>query len=614
MIATRENFDALVERFSVSGLYGLDTETTGLSLKDRLFSIILSDDQGAVYFNFNDEPDHLGNCAPEEQTIPRSWFAKMEDIFANTTSIFAMHNAKFDMRMLSNEDLYVAGSIHCTEAAERVLRNNLLGYKPYSLASCAERRGLRKDDRVEEYIKKHKLYQKVQIPGKDKPAELRFYNKVPFPIISEYGLIDGIIVRKIAQDQMLRFHKHDTDKSVAKPPILPLLENERRLTKVCFRIERQGIRINRPYIEGALSYTLDAAAKAKQSFEALTQIPYENSPTIFKKAFEKFGIELPKTRTGQPCTNKQVLDELENPVADKIREIRSLEKLASTYYSSFLHFADEDDFIYANMRQAGTETGRFSYSDPNLQNLPKEDEPEDREKKYIVRRSFIPASPEFCLVPIDFKQQEFRMMLDYAGEHELIAAVMGGLDVHEGTAQLVGTMRKFAKTLNFGLLYGMGGQKLAKALKIPLEDAMTLRARYFQKLPNVLKFIKGVIATGENRGYIWNWFGFTNYISDREYAYVLPNHLIQGGCAQVLRVAMVRLDEYIREKRLRSSMLAQVHDELLFQVHRCELQHVPAFQKIMENVYKPKNGMYLHCSVEHSWKSWGKFDMIAGNP
>jgi DNA polymerase-1 len=373
------------------------------------------------------------------------------------------------------------------------------------------------------------------------------------------------------------------------------------------------MKINRPYVQEALQYTETQALKARREFGELTGIEYQDSAGVFKKAFQKFDIELPLTRTGKPCTNKQVLDALENPVADKIREIRSYEKLAGTYYSSFLFFADEHDFIRANMRQGGTETSRFSYSDPNLQNCPKEDEEEDRDKPYIVRRSFIPP-PDFCLVPIDYKQQEFRMMLDYAGERELIAAIMNGVDVHEATAQLMGVTRKFAKTLNFGLLYGMGAAKLAKALKIPLEEAYELRALYFAKLPRVQALIRGVMNTGSQRGYIWNWFGFRNHLSSPEYAYVLPNHLIQGGCAQVIRVAMVRLDAYLRTNRLRSAMLAQVHDELLFQVHKDELHHVPELQKIMEAVYQPKNGLVLECSVEHSWKSWGKFDQVKGYP
>ena len=104
------------------------------------------------------------------------------------------------------------------------------------------------------------------------------------------------------------------------------------------------------------------------------------------------------------------------------------------------------------------------------------------------------------------------------------------------------------------------------------------------------------------------------HISSPEFAYILPNHLIQGGCAQVLRIAMVQLDEYIRAKKLRSFMTLQVHDELLFNVHKDELGEVNKFREIMEAAYRPRNGIRLDCSVEHSWISWGKFDQKKGAP
>lgn len=614
MLVSITNFDAVIANLLRTGAYGLDTETTGLGRSDRLFSIIVADDTQAYYFSFNDSPDHLGEYVPEEYRLPRRYIERMFPVFENHESFFFAHNAKFDLSMLAKDGVAVLGTMHCTEAHERVLRNNYFGNKPYSLASCAARRGFAKDASVEEYIKKHKLYTKTKVPGKAKVFEQKHFDKVPFSIIAPYGEIDATLTRVIGLQQCQSFLDQDQSRPINEPSIEPLIANDHQLTKVCHRIEEAGIHIDREYVEGALSYTLDLAETAKQSFLAMTCIPYQDSATVFKKAFEKLGIALPLTAKGNVCTNKETLDALENPLAEKIREIRSLEKLCSTYYSSFLYFADKKNLIHANMRQAGTETGRFSYSDPNLQNLPKEDEEDDRLRKYLVRRCFTPINSDYCFVPIDYEQQEFRMLLDYAGESAVIAAIMAGTDVHEATAQMVGTTRKKAKTLNFGLLYGMGAAKLAKALKISLAEAHELRHAYFAKLPKVRLFIDGVMNTGGKRGYIRNWFGFRNHLSSPEFAYVLPNHLIQGGCAQVIRVAMVRIDAYIREHRLRTQMLAQVHDELLFQVHKDELQHVPNFKKIMEDVYQPRNGLYLTCSVEHSWKSWAKFDMTKGVP
>lgn len=600
-------------QLSVLGLYGLDTETTGLRKKDRLFSIILADENQGYYFSFNETPDHLGHFVPEEYRLPREWIIRMRPIFENPESTFFIHNAKFDLRMLAKDGIGVRGAVHCTEAVARVLKNT---YPRYKLADCAKRIGLAKDEAVDAYIKKHKLVTKTPIPGKDKPEERKHFDRVPFPIMAQYASTDAVLHRKLGMYQCEELSKIDRDAPEHMPKIMPLVLNERRLTKVLHRVEETGIRINRSYTQGALAYTQQLATRAMQSFEELTGIPYEDSATTLVEAFNKFGVVLPKTPTGKPCTKKEVLEALENPVADKIREIRGHQKLASTYYSSFLYFADEEDIVRGNLRQGGTETSRFSHSDPNLANLPKEDDEEDRHKQYLVRRSFIPLDSDWCLVPIDFKQQEFRMMLDYAGEQEMIALIMGGMDVHDATAQMLGITRKQAKTINFGLLYGMGAAKLAKALGVEIQEAYRLRDLYFSKLPRVRRFIRQVLETGQERGYIRNWYGFRNHLpmNDAKFAYVLPNHLIQGGCAQVLRRAMVDIDEFIERNGYKTRMLTCVHDEILFQVHRTEFHIVPELQRIMEGIYRPKNGLYLHCSVEHSWKSWGKWDMVKGYP
>lgn len=611
MLISRDDFPLIVDQLSSTGVYGLDTETTGLQLSDRLFSVILADEFQSYYFNFSAREDHLGKKAPIEYILPHLWFSELSKIFENPESLFFIHNAKFDLSMLAKEDIYVAGQVHCTQSIERVLRNNFMDY---SLDACAKRRGLSKDSSVEEYIKEHKLTTKVRIPGKDKLFAQKHFDKVPFDIITKYGEKDAELHRAIGIDQIRELKDIENSRRETQPSILPLYENEKKLTKVCHKIENVGIKIDRAYTEEAMRWTTDKAMVAVKEFTEMTGIGYEDRPTVLKEAFKRTGVALPLTPTGLPSTSKKVLDKLKSPLADKVREIRRLEKLCSTYYSSFLYFADDKDLIHANIRQGGTETGRFSYSDPNLQNLPKEDEETDRTKPYLVRRCFVPRAPNRCFVPIDFKQQEFRMMLDYAGETELIRAVLDGQDLHDATAELLGVPRKFAKTLNFGLLYGMGAPTLSEALGLTLSEGYELRNGYFSKLPNVRAFINGVMNTGEKRGYIWNWFGFRNHILSADYAYVLPNHLIQGGCAQVIRVALTRLNEYIVTKRLSTDIVCQVHDEILFEVPDTELDEVPNFQRIMESVYEPRNGMRLDCSVEHSWKSWGKFDQKKGYP
>jgi DNA polymerase-1 len=613
MIVSRKDFKKIVKRLSRSGDYGLDTETTGVRRTDELFSIILADAEDGYYFSFNDAPDHLGNLVPEEYRLPRRWIEDLAPIFDNEKSLFFIHNAKFDLRMLSKEGSCILGAVHCTEAMERVLKNDLPD-GAYNLAACAERRGWAKDESVEEYMRKHKLIDRVPVAGKSGLVELWHMDQVPFQITSVRGIGDAVLHRQIGLDQLAQLKKLDEAAPLGHPSFEPLIQNERRFTKTLFRMEEVGMHLDRDFTERSYKHTEGLAEAAKQKFQKETGLPFSDDAKTLVEAFRKFNIELPKTPTGKPCTNKAVLEALENPIADLIREIRGPQKLISTYYSSFLMYADESNLVHPNIRQGGTRTGRLSYWEPNLQNLPKEDDPDDQFREFLVRRCFVPLNSEWALVPIDFRQQEFKLMADYAGEKGIIDACMAGMDFHEATAQLLGITRKQAKTINFGLLYGMGVGKLAKSLGVSLEEAYTLKAIYFEKLPKVKEFIENVRNVAAKRGYIRNWFGFRNICASSEFSYKMPNALIQGGCGQLIRIASNRLDDYIIENRLRAHMTAQIHDEILFQVPKDEFHHVPEFKRIMESVYKPRNGLLLDCDVEHSFKSWAKWDMQKGLP
>jgi len=191
---------------------------------------------------------------------------------------------------------------------------------------------------------------------------------------------------------------------------------------------------------------------------------------------------------------------------------------------------------------------------------------------------------------------------------------MGGADVHQATADLVGITRKLAKTLNFAVLYGSGADKMAAMLGISVSEARRLKAHYFANLPYVERFIFQVRNVGRSRGYVRNWYGRHCHIARPDWAYILPNHLIQGGCADVVKIAMNRCDDFLLEKKARSRMILQVHDEILFEVHKNEIDLVPELQKIMEDVYPGRNGMRLEGSVEWSAKSWSAKDKRKGLP
>lgn len=598
MLVKKDEFDAVIARFSRTGNYALDTETTGLHPYQghRLFSVILCDDEGPVYLNFHAYPD-----VPTELTLPREWLAKLQATLSNPDSRWFMHNAKFDMAMLANEGLEVLGTVHCTMATARVLYNR---HFIYTLDACVKRDlGQEKSTAVDQYVKKHKC---------------AGYHEVPFPIISEYGLKDGLITYRLGMHQLSEMAERALSAKPDKPHPLIIFKNEHRLTKTCWRMERRGIKINREYCAEAYSYEQGRAEAAKRAFEALAGAPLVDSGKALERAFAPLGIELPRTGKGNPKTDYDTLVGIAHPIVEHLLTFRDASKKASTYYKNFLDFADELDLIHADAKQAGTDTGRFSYAEPNLQNLNKDDDVDPTKEKWLVRRAFIPSHPDFQFVMIDYDQMEYRLLLDIAGERAVIDQILGGLDVHGATAAMMSAAAGFtitrqqAKTLNFMLLYGGGAAKLAAALRLGLLDADNIKRLYFRALPRVKGLTRGLMEIAQKAKRITNWAGRVYEFPDAKHVYPAPNHFIQGGSADVVKIAMNKIDDLLLRKHARTRMLIQVHDELLFEWHKDELELLPEVKAIMETTYKPRNGLALTCSVAHSKVSWA--DKTEGVP
>lgn len=630
MIVRQQLLSEVIEELQNPGEYSLDTETTGLApwLGDKLFSIIISNGKKEFYFNFQNYED-----VPKEWTLDRKQLKKLKPVFENKESLWFLHNAKFDMAMLYQEGLEIAGTIHCTEAIGRVEKNNRLSYK---LEVLAKEIGYEKDDAVKKYIKETKLY-KIVTDEDGEEEKVPMYNMVPFSIIVPYGEKDARITWELGQHQIKTIKEMDL-----KSPRLKqwnVVENERKLTKVCFEMEKIGVRVNKEFSQKALKYEFDRMDKAKKDFKDLAGCDFVDSAKVLAPVFDKLNEKYPLTDKGNPSFKKDVLEEFNSPIAKIILDYRNAQKRASSYFSNFLKFSDKNSVIHPNIRQGGAETGRMSYSQPSFQNLPKRGE--KRENEFNVRRSVIPTLGN-ALVMLDYDQMEYRLMLEYAREMGVINDVLAGLDVHAATAKMMGIEdRETAKTLNFMLLYGGGVAKLCAALFSPifsvailkelvrvhlwkirpkqpelldgidketvqhdlieLKKALALQETYFEKLPRVKEFTRRVIDTGSKLMQVHNWFGRRCRIHIKQHAYILPNHIIQGGCADVMKIAMVKIFDLLKGKK--SKMILQVHDELIFDMHPSEFNLIPKIKEIMETAY-PYKYLPLTCGVDHSWVSW----------
>jgi DNA polymerase-1 len=618
-----------LDRILNEDIIAADCESDGIypHLGNRLFSVIISGAKDSSYLNFNEREDFslnrslLGNLVIKDKII---FFA----------------NAKFDLALLEKEGVqFINCKFWDVLVVDKCIMNT---HMRYDLDSVAKRYGLEKLKTVEEYIKKNQLY------SKDKSGtHIPRYDWVPFSIMQEYGIRDGRITYDIGVAQMEKVALlEEFSKKEGFPSFKELIEREMKVTEVCYEMEKTGMRIDREFISRATAHEQEKSVRAIKSFEEITGLSFVDSNKSLSAAFKSVGVDGGTTAKGNPSFTDDVLEGIRHPIAQTVRDYRNSNKKISTYYSNFLKFADSNDIVHASIRQAGADTFRFSITDPALQTL------NSKEKGEIkVRDSFIAPIGHF-LVALDFKQQEYRLTADYAGEMALIKQIMNGADVHEATAKLMSSTRDEAKMLGFMLLYGGGIAKLAFALydtvlgvdalkaltwkyiykslpkeksealivqqnlakitqeqinhDLPLiQQAQALREKYFVTLPRTKAFIDKVIERARDRGYIYNWAGRRLHFPDKRFAYKAPNHLIQSSGAEIMRGSMIDLHDFL--KPYKSKMVLSVHDELDFSVPEDEFYLLPKIQEIMKNVYKPFNGLYMDTSIKIG-KSWGSME------
>lgn len=601
-VVTHDNYTQVLKYISVADKVSLDLETTHLNAyknDSRIFSGIISTRTDDFYFNINDQPDHRGEFAPPNAILNKDIVGEvLETIRGKTVYI---HNAKFDLRFILQDgysDWMKDTRIICTQALARLVNNRLLDYSLDGLGSLI---GYPKDKEVEKYISKHKLYTLYDVGKKQKKKD-KHYDLVPFHIISKYGMRDGRVCFELGEYITKRLaDMHDEQVQNGLPPLMPLVENEIKSTRVLLKMEHRGVKIDPVKTKEAYDYHIDKALEAEAKYEALTESDFKDSPKALAADFDKLGYSYGRTPKGNPSFSDENLPD--NVLGNIIRDIRHSQKLAGTYYRNFLDIRDKNDVIHCNFKQGGTLTGRLSCAEPNLQNVPKRGEDDN---PYPVRSCFIPRDGYiFCM--IDYDQQEYRLLLDLAGEKELIRRIKDeGLDVHTGTGELCGLPRHDAKQVNFAQVYGQGEAALAESLGKSKVETRAIRRKYFNALPNVKTMIHSIKKVAESRGWIVNPFGrriLCPEFNGKRSAYQIVNHYIQGGCGDIVKKAMVDIDENILTDDVKSAMLLQIHDELLFEIHKSELHLIPLLAETMKNAYD-EDTLPLTSGVDYSTTDW----------
>lgn len=373
------------------------------------------------------------------------------------------------------------------------------------------------------------------------------------------------------------------------------------LIPVLARMELVGIGVDRDYLEslGEELRTELAQLETRICDIAGEEFNVNSTDQLRYILFEK--LELPvqkKTSTGKPSTDASVLEKLEHPIVEALLRYRELEKLRSTYVDGYLPLVTPEGRIHTRFNQMAATTGRLSSDRPNLQNIPVRSE-----TGRTIRRAFIPR-PGWTFLVADYSQIELRVLAHMSGDPGLLEAFNSAdSDIHTATASRVWgvpleevqpEMRRRAKMINFGLLYGMEAFGLASRLGIPREEAAHHIGTYFDQFPDVKEFMQGVVAQARNQGYTTTLFGRRRYLPElksdnfriRQMGERMAlNAPVQGTAADIIKLAMIELDAALREREMESSLLLQVHDELVLEAPPSELDDLEALTtEVMEGV------------------------------
>lgn len=556
----------------------IDTETTGLNyFLHKAFSLAFKFAGECYYMNLK------GYDGIEE--IKDDWVVKdLEPLkkFLSEPSFWIGHNLKFDWHIIyTTFGVKLTGQLWDTMVIERLLSNDEMRY---NLAVCVERNvpGYEKDEAVEEYIDKNGLYSTQQVFGKKKQFTEKYYHLVPFSLIAPYAARDVDVTERLFLSQCRRIEEFKEKNEKFGPKLQELVNTENKLLAVCCDVERRGVMINPEFCEEGLAFEYDRVKEVAQWFRSKYQKEFIDSVEFLAPILQSEGVSIGSTDKGNLSIKEDVLSaSANNELAGKILIHREASKRADTYFQSFIHLSKADGCLHPDMKQAGTRTGRFSYADPNLQNVPAEDE-----SKFPIRRALIPRKGYFFFMP-DYKQMELRMMLDYAGQMNLINKILEGHDPHQATADLTGLTRKAAKNLNFGLLYGMGLAKLGTAIGVSYDEAKAFKWKYFAELPQVKNIIYQCTDIAKSRGFLYTWAGRKLDFPNRDFAYKGINGVIQGGCADVVKKVITNLFDK-KEKLFGAELVMQVHDELLFEVPLHDTRGMKFIVDTMESVYPYK--------------------------
>ena len=588
LLTTQAEVEALLPELLGQKEVCFDTETTSLNeLEAQIVGLALSWEVHKGYYIL----------FPEDFDLARQWLSVLKPFFESTTILKIGQNLKYDLKVLTNYGIEVHGQLFDTMIAHYLLnpdmRHNMdllseayLGYTPIAIDTLIGKKG------------------KGQLTMRAVPAELQ----------KEYAVEDTDVTLQL---------KHTFLPLLEKDQMVKLFtEVEAPLVKVLAQMEYEGIRLDTHFL-GELSKEINTDLIALQT-------------TIFDQAGESFNLSSPKqlgdilfeklkllskpkkTKTGQYATSEEVLSQLasEHPIVANVLEFRALQKLQSTYIEALPREVNpRTGRVHTTFMQAVTATGRLSSNQPNLQNIPIR-----TPRGSQIRKAFVPRNEDYTLLSADYSQIELRIIAALSEEDHMIEAFLQGQDIHRSTAakvfavpieEVTKEQRSHAKTVNFGIIYGVSAIGLSQQTSLTRSQSKELIDTYYQTYPKLKGYIEKQIAFAREHGYVETILGRRRYLPDVYSRNQVVrgaaernavNAPIQGSAADIIKIAMVRIAQRLEREHLSTRMLLQVHDELLFDVPKPELEVVtPIIREEMQQAYKLSVPLIVEIGTGNNW-------------
>ncbi len=591
-LLTKADFNRWLKILENAKTFALDTETSDLNvMKAKLVGMSFATQTGkAAYLPLGH--DYLD--APTQ--LSKDWaLQKLRPLLESPEKTLIGQNIKFDMKMLMNEGVQLQSTLQDTQLASYVLNSS----SRHDLDSLALK-----------YLGYQTIsYETVTGSG----ARQIPFNQVPLEKATPYAAEDADITWQLYEALWPKLTEHPKLKSVYLDIEIPLIS-------VLARMEFHGVLIDAEKLEvqsQSIAHRLSALEKEAHTL-AGTTFNLSSTKQLQTILYEKLQLPvLSKTPKGMPSTAEDALSELAQnyPLPKLILEYRSLSKLKSTYTDTLpKEINPKTGRIHTSYHQTGTSTGRLSSANPNLQNIPIRTEEGRR-----IRKAFI-APKGYQIISADYSQIELRLMAHLTKDKGLIKAFTNNHDIHTATAsevfhtpmeQVTPDQRRHAKAINFGIIYGMSAFGLSKQLGISQSKAKNYIDLYFSRYPGILEYMNNTRQLAHEQGYVETIFGrrlylpeinSSNHQKQRAMERAAINGPLQGSAADIIKKAMIQMDNFLSKSSIKATMIMQVHDELVFEAADSEVEKmIGQIKTVME--HEVKLCVPLLVSV-HSGDNW----------